>query len=40
MVPEMGLSHTALEATQGQTDRFLSQLPYTCYFEKEAFMGD
>ena len=30
----------ALEATQGQTDVFLSQLPYKCYFEEAAFVGN
>jgi len=30
----------ALEATQGQNDRFLSQLPYKCYLEEVASVGD
>jgi starvation-inducible outer membrane lipoprotein len=27
-------AHTALEATQGQTDGFFSQLPYNCHLEE------
>ena len=30
----------ALEATQGQNDSFLSQLPYKCYLEEVASVGD
>ena len=30
----------ALEATQGQMDGFCSQLPYTCYLEEVASVGD
>ena len=30
----------ALEATQGQMDGFFSQLPYTCYIEEVASVGD
>ena len=31
---------SALEATQGQNDSFLSQHPYTCYLEEVASVGD
>jgi len=31
---------TALEATQGQNDSFFSQLPYKCYLEEVASVGD
>jgi len=30
----------ALEATQGQMDGFFSQLPYKCYLEEVASVGD
>ena len=30
----------ALEATQGQNDSFFSQLPYKCYLEEVASVGD
>jgi len=30
----------ALEATQGQHDSFFSQLPYKCYLEEVASVGD
>jgi len=30
----------ALEATQGQMDVYLSQLPYKCYLEEVASVGD
>jgi len=30
----------ALEATQGQMDGFLSQLPYKCHLEEVASVGD
>jgi len=30
----------ALEATQGQIDGVFSQLPYKCYLEEVAFVGD
>jgi len=33
-------SEAALEATQGQNDSFLSQLPYKCYLEEVASVGD
>jgi len=33
-------SASALEATQGQNDSFLSQRPYKCYLEEVAFLGD
>jgi len=33
-------SRPALEATQGQNDSFVSQLPYTCYLEEVASVGD
>ena len=29
-----------LEATQGQNDSFFSQLPYKCYLEEVASVGD
>ena len=31
---------TAPEATQGQMDSFFSQLPYKCYLEEVASVGD
>jgi len=31
---------SALEATQGQNDGFFSQLPYKCYLEEVASVGD
>ena len=31
---------TALEATKGQTDGFLRQLPYKCYLKEISFAGD
>jgi len=31
---------TALEATQGQMDRFFGQLPHKCHFEDVASVGD
>ena len=34
------VSPSALEITQGQTDGFFSQLPYTCYVEAVACVGD
>jgi len=34
------ISPPAFEATQGQNDSFFSQLPYKCYFEEVAFVGD
>ena len=33
-------SCTALEATQGQIDGGFSQLPYKCYLEEVASVGD
>jgi len=33
-------SDSALEATQGQMDGFLGQLPYKCYLEEVASVGD
>jgi len=30
----------ALEATQGQNDSFFSQIPYKCYLEEVASVGD
>ena len=35
-----GAQKTALEATQGQNDSFYSQLPYKCYLEEVASVGD
>jgi len=32
--------HPALEATQGQNDSFFSRLPYKCYLEEVASVGD
>ena len=37
VIPE---ASTALEATQGQNDSFFSQLPYKCYLEEVASVGD
>ena len=34
------LSGSALEATQGQMNGFLSQIPYKCRLEEVASMGD
>ena len=31
---------SALEATQGQMDGFVSQLPYNCHIEEVASVGD
>ena len=31
---------STLEATQGQIDGFFSQLPYKCYLEEFASVGD
>jgi len=33
-------THAALEATQGQNDSFFNQLPYKCYLEEAASVGD
>jgi len=35
-----GSWYTALEATQGQIDDFLSQLPYECHQNRVAYVGD
>ena len=35
-----GSRGTALEATQGQMDGFLSQLSYECHLEEVASVGD
>ena len=32
--------NTTLEATQGQMDGFLSQLPYKCHLEEVVSVGD
>jgi len=34
------LCGAALEATQGQMDGFFSQIPYKCYLEEVASVGD
>ena len=34
------LSYTALEATQGQMDGFLSPLPHKCHLEEVASVED
>ena len=38
--PFLCLSLSALEATQGQNHSFFSQLPYKCYLEEVASVGD
>ena len=35
-----GMTGSALEATQGQNDSSFSQLPYKCYLEEVASVGD
>ena len=38
--PPEGVTYTALEATKGQMDGSLNQLPYRCYLEEVASVGD
>ena len=38
--PVRSEEHTALEATPGQIDVFFCQLPYKCYLEEVASVGD
>ena len=39
-LPDMGARDATLEATQGQMDGFLSELPYKCYLEEVASVED
>jgi len=37
---KISTAQATLEATQGQIDSFFSQLPYKCYLEEVASVGD
>jgi len=40
LLSERNVRSTTLETTQGQTDGFLSQLPFKCYLPEVSFVGD